>query len=93
MNPYNLMSPACFWFTVSAEYFSFDFFGGRNTHDLALDFLKKAQKTQITLPLRVIKPQRAEVDLEFETEELKTVSEPVTDKLLSLIPLPLQTLP
>lgn len=67
MNPYNLMTPTCFWFTVSAEYFSFDFFGSRNTHDLALDFLKRAQKTQITLPLRVIKPLRAETELEFES--------------------------
>ena len=63
MNPYNLMTPSCFWFMISAEYFSFDFFGGRNTHDLALDFLKKAQKTQIILPLRVLKPQRIETEL------------------------------
>ena len=58
MNPYNLMTPACFWFTVSAEYFSFDFFSNRNTHDLALEFLKKAQRTQINLPLRIIRPVR-----------------------------------
>lgn len=36
MNPYNLLTPTCFWYMVSAEYFSFDFFSGKNPQELAL---------------------------------------------------------
>lgn len=68
MNPYNLLTPTCFWYMISAEYFSFDFFSSRNAQEVALELLRKAQKTQIVLPLRFIKPQRAGGELEFESE-------------------------
>lgn len=35
MNPYNLLTATCFWYIVSAEYFSFDFFNNRNPNGAA----------------------------------------------------------
>lgn len=61
MNPYNLLTPTCFWYMISAEYFSFDFFNNKNPQQTALEFLKKAQKTQIILPLRVLKPLKTNI--------------------------------
>jgi hypothetical protein len=93
MNPYNLLTPACFWFSISAEYYSYDFFNHGNPTEAAVDILKKCQKTHITLPQRILKPIRNELCPDFETRYLKEVSKPVTDKLINLIPNPPSVLP
>ena len=67
MNPYNLLTSTCFWYIVSAEYFSFDFFNNRNPNDAAIDILRRAQKIFVTMPQRIVKPIRIHGILDFET--------------------------
>ena len=93
MNPYNLLTPASFWFAVSAEYYSYDFFNHGNPTETAVDILKKCQKRQITLPQRILKPIRSDLYPDFETRSLKEISKPITDKLINLIPNPPSVIP
>ncbi len=55
MNPYNALTATCFWYAVSAEYFSYDFFSRKNPHDVAMDIFDKVHKIPLTLPNRVLK--------------------------------------
>lgn len=68
MNPYNALTATSFWYTVSAEFFSFDFFNKKNPHDIAMDFLEKINKMPLFLSNRVLKTTIANEFLSFETK-------------------------
>jgi hypothetical protein len=55
MNPYNALTATCFWYATSAEYFSFDFFSKKNSHDVAMDILERVHRISLTLPNRILK--------------------------------------
>lgn len=65
MNPYNALTASCFWYAISAEYFSFDFFAKKNPHDLALEILDRVHKIPLQLPNRVLKTPTSIEFLDF----------------------------
>jgi len=70
MNPYNALTATCFWYSIGAEYFSFDFFNRKNSHDIAMEILDKVHKLPLVLPHRVVKIPLAPFLLNFESPEL-----------------------
>lgn len=72
MNPFNALTATCFWYAISAEFYSFDFFSSKKTsHDVAMDQLEKVQKIPLSLSNRVAKTANEPGLLNMETEELK----------------------
>jgi hypothetical protein len=55
MNPYNALTATCFWYAVSADYFSYDFFSKKNPHDVSMEVLDKVHKFPLVFPNRVLK--------------------------------------
>lgn len=55
MNPYNALTATCFWYAISAEYFSLDFFSKKNPHDAAVEILDRVQRLPLLMPNRVAK--------------------------------------
>jgi hypothetical protein len=70
MNPYHSLTATCFWYAVSAEYYSYDFFNKRNTIDPAMEIMDKVSKIAMHLPNRLTKIEIKNGLLNFETEEL-----------------------
>lgn len=91
MNPYNALTANCFWYMVSAEYFSFDFFKRGDPLEVAQRILDKVQELPIQLPTRVLKMSLFKGLLSFETEELVKVGVEMADKLSSMIQPPVHT--
>jgi hypothetical protein len=67
MNPYNALTPTCFWYAVGAEYYSFDFFARNNPHDTAMEILERVHRIPLLLPLRVMKYPQEHARLPFES--------------------------
>lgn len=55
MNPYNALTATCFWYAISAEYFSFDFNSKKGSHDASMEILEKIQKLPLLLANRTMK--------------------------------------
>lgn len=89
MNPYHSLTANCFWYMVSAEYFSYNFFIRNNPLDAANQVLNRVSKIPIQMSTRFIKNTRQGNILEFQTEQVKKEAEQLTDYLSQLIPTPL----
>ena len=55
MNPYNALTATCFWYAISADYFGYDFFAKKNSHDVSMEVLDKVHKIPLVFPNRVLK--------------------------------------
>lgn len=89
MNPYHSLTANCFWYMVSAEYFSYDFYSRNNPLEAANQVLNRVGKLPIQMPTRFIKNTRQGNILEFQTEQVKKEADELTDYLAQLIPAPM----
>lgn len=71
MNPYHSLTANCFWYMVSAEYFSYDFYARNNPLDAANQVLNRISKLAIQIPTRFIKYTRQGNNLEFQTDQVR----------------------
>ena len=55
MNPFHSMTPTCFWFSICAEYCSYNFFGKRRGNDAVHDYLNKVIKMPVGICSRISK--------------------------------------
>ncbi len=55
MNPYHSLTATCFWYMISSEYYSFDFYGKKNPSEAAHAILNRVGKLPVQIPLRFIK--------------------------------------
>lgn len=65
MNPYNALTATCFWYAISAEYFSYDFYSKKNPHDVSMELLEKVHKIPLLFANRVVKTPAAPELLAF----------------------------
>lgn len=65
MNPYHSLTATCFWYMISSEYYSFDFFSKNNPLDAANQVLNRVGKLPLLMPTRFIKTTRIGAPLEF----------------------------
>jgi hypothetical protein len=65
MNPFHSLTASCFWYMVSAEYYSYDFFHRNNPLDAANLVLNRVGKLPLQMPTRFIKLTRTGAPLEF----------------------------
>lgn len=91
MNPYNALTATCFWYAVSAEFFSLDFSHKRNPHDVAHDILDKVQKLPLLLPNRTTKNYAGLPPLPFNHEELNKCGNDLSERINNFIPSALAT--
>lgn len=91
MNPFHSLTATCFWYMVSAEYYSYDFFIRNNPLEAANQVLNRIGKLAIQMPTRFIKNTRQGSPLEFQTDQVKKEADELTEYLNQLIPLPLTT--
>lgn len=89
MNPYNALTATCFWYAVSAEYFSFDFNSKKNSHDVALEILEKIQKLPLVLANRTLKNTYCPSLSEPQSDELQRLAIEMSEKMSNLTPAPL----
>jgi hypothetical protein len=68
MNPYHALTANCFWYMISAEYFSYDFFTRNNPTEASNMVINRVMKLPVPIPLRIIKNVHSGKILEFETE-------------------------
>ena len=74
MNPFNALTATCFWYAISAEFYSFDFFSRRNPHDVAMEQLEKVQRQPLPLANRITKTNASPALLDMETEQLNRLA-------------------
>ena len=55
MNPFHSLTAASFWYMVSAEYFSYDFFARKNPSEAAYNILNRVGKLSVQIPTRFVK--------------------------------------
>lgn len=55
MNPFHSLTATSFWYMISAEYFSYDFFARKNPSEAANNILNKVSKIPVQMPMRFIK--------------------------------------
>jgi hypothetical protein len=55
MNPFHSLTASSFWYMVSAEYFSYDFYAKKNASEAANNILNKVGKLPLQIANRVIK--------------------------------------
>lgn len=88
MNPYHSLTASCFWYMVSAEYYSYDFFLRNSPLDAANHVLNRVSKLPIPMPTRFIKNLHQSLPLEFETEEVHKYGQNLSEHLAHFIPSP-----